>query len=262
MVELLAKQISVIADDGAMLVAPTDFALRGGELVALIGPNGAGKSSLVRSLAGITPYAGLVQIDGIELSSMPVLSRAGQIAWLPQSLPPAWPVTVHDAVALGRFAYGAVPGRLVGADAEAVTAALAACDITAVADRKITTLSGGELARVHLARALATEAGILLADEPAAALDLRHGIALMEVLRAQVAAERLVLVIMHDIALAVRWADRVIVMNHGKIVADGPTTDVITPALLRDIFGITATISSRDGRPVVEIIGMAAVEAG
>ncbi len=254
MVELHAERLSVVTSDGVMLVAPVDLSMTGGALIALVGPNGAGKSSLVRALAGIAVYAGSARIDGAQISAMSPLARARRIAWLPQALPPAWPVTVRDAVALGRFAYGAAPSRLAAGDKRAIENAMAACDVAAMADRRITTLSGGELARVHLARVLATEADILLADEPAAALDLSHQLALMQLLREQAAQGRLVLLVVHDIALAARCADRIIVMDHGRIAADGTASAVITPQLMRDVFAVEAVIGSRDGTPVVDVI--------
>jgi iron complex transport system ATP-binding protein len=255
MVELRIAGLSVTSADGTALVTPTDIVLMGGSLVALVGPNGAGKTSLVRALAGIAPYAGSAQLDGLEIAALSPLVRARQLAWLPQALPPAWPVTVRDAVALGRFAYGAVPGDLTSSDAQAVAEAMAACAVTALADRRITTLSGGELARVHMARALATDATVLLADEPAAALDLAHQLALMELLHAEAMRGRLVVVVVHDIALAVRWADRIIAMDQGRVVADGSPEKVVTPEFLADNFGVTAAIASRNGKPVVEVLG-------
>ena len=262
MAELVITGLSVTASDGAALVKRCDSALRAGELVALVGPNGAGKSSLVRALAGVTAYAGSARLGGEEIARMPPLPRARRIAWLPQTLPPAWPVTVRDAVALGRFAYGGTPGRLAKADARAVELALATCDVAALADRRVTTLSGGELARVHLARALAAETPVLLADEPTAALDLAHRWDLMRVLRAEAAQGRIVLVVVHDLALPARWADRVLVMADGEIGADGPPAAVLTPECLASVFGIDAGVNLVDGRPVISVTGTVAAAAG
>jgi iron complex transport system ATP-binding protein len=164
-------------------------------------------------------------------------------------------------VALGRFTYGVTPGQLADADARAVDAALRLCDVADLDQRRITTLSGGELARVHLARALAAETPVLLADEPTAALDLAHRWTLMQVLAAQAQQDRVVLVVVHDLALAARWADRVLVMMAGRLVADGPPADVLTPALLADVFGITAKVAIDGGRPVIEVSGTVAAAA-
>lgn len=261
MVELCAKGLTVESPDGAELVASCDISLRGGTLVALIGPNGAGKSSLIRALAGACGYSGSAALDGREIAGMTPRERARRIAWLPQALPPAWPVSVRDAVTLGRFAYGAAPGRLASIDAQAVQSAMVAADVDRLAMRPITTLSGGELARVHLARALAAEADILLADEPAAALDLAHQWSLMRMLRAEAGKGRLVLVVVHDIDLAARWAERILVMAGGNIVADGATADVVTPDMLATIFGVEASVSQRDGHLSVAISGTVAAAA-
>lgn len=261
MVEVVAAGLSVTGEDAAVLVQPLDLVLRSGELVALVGPNGAGKSSLVRALAGVASHTGSALLDGAPIAAMAAPLRARRIAWLPQVLPPAWPVSVRDAVALGRFAYGVTPGQLADADARAVDAALRLCDVADLGQRRITTLSGGELARVHLARALAAETPVLLADEPTAALDLAHRWTLMQVLSAQAKQDRVVLVVVHDLALAARWADRVLVMMAGRMVADGPPADVLTPALLADIFGINAKVAIDGGRPVLEVSGTVAAAA-
>lgn len=252
MAELVTDTLSVQAEDGTEIVRPTSLRMEGGELVALVGPNGAGKSSLVRALAGVARYRGSAMLDGAEIAAMPPQTRARQIAWLPQSLPPAWPVLVRDAVALGRYAHGAAPGQLAPEDARAVDAALAACNVEALTARRITSLSGGELARVHLARALAADANLLLADEPAAALDLAHRWALMALLRGEAGRGRAVLVVVHDLSLAARWADRVLVMDQARIVADGAPAAVLTRSLLARVFGVHAEIGHHNG--ILEIV--------
>lgn len=262
MVDLATTGLTALAADGTRLTEPISLTLHGGSLVSLIGPNGAGKSSLMRSLAGIGGYSGTAHLDGEEIGAMRPRARARRISWLPQSLPAAWPVTVRAAVALGRYPHGADPSVMRGADADAVERALLACDVAALADRRITTLSGGELARVHLARALATQADVLLADEPAASLDLAHRWAVMNILREEARQGRLVLAIVHDIELAARWADRMIVLDRGQLVADGSPGDVVSPTMLADVFGVEARLIGQEAYPAFRVTGPVAAAAG
>jgi iron complex transport system ATP-binding protein len=213
-----------------------------GELVALLGPNGAGKTSAVRALLGhVTLQSGHAGIDGKSLANLPARDRARSVAYLPQARPLAWPVAVREAVALGRFAHGGPMGRLTGADASAVDQAMEACAITALAERSVASLSGGELARVHVARALATGAPALVADEPTAALDPRHAFAVMDILKERSSGCGVAtLVILHDLALAARFADRVVVLHEGRVAAEGPPVTALTPEVLAEVYGIAA----------------------
>jgi iron complex transport system ATP-binding protein len=258
MAELIVEGLTLQLADGTRLLDNINFSASGGAVIAIVGPNGAGKSSLLRSLCGLNASHDAIFVDGQRVASLPPIERARKIAWLPQSLSAAWPVGVRDAVALGRFAYGAVPGRLSSGDAEAVDRALHRCDLTAFADRRITTLSGGELARVHMARIVASEADILLADEPVAALDPVHRLAMMDVLGAEAASGRLVLVVLHDITLAARWAHRIIALKSGEIIADGHPQSIITPGFMRDVFAVEAEILDVGGRPCPVTIRAAA----
>ena len=162
---LQARNLTIVAGE-ATLVEAASFSLQAGELVALLGPNGAGKTSLLRGAIGLTlPTAGWARIDGEDTIRMTSRRRARRLAYLPQNRPLAWPNPVRDVVALGRFSHGAALGRLRGADRRAVERALAACDLDRLARRSTATLSGGELARVHCARAFAAEAPLLIADD-------------------------------------------------------------------------------------------------
>ena len=225
-----------ITAGGATLVDGASFRLRPGELVALLGPNGAGKTTLLRGAIGLAPpAAGWARIDGEDAAGMPPRRRARRLAYLPQNRPLAWPNPVRDVVALGRFSYGAALGRLRGADREAVERALASCDLDAMAARSTDTLSGGELARVHCARAFAAEAPLLIADEPVAELDPYHQFRVMDLIRAFVDAGGGALVVLHDVALAARYANRLIWMKDGGIVADGPPAETLSEARLAEI---------------------------
>lgn len=241
---------------GRTVIAGAGFALAPGSLVALLGPNGAGKSSLVRLALGLLPGAtGDVMIDDMPVRGLGPADRARRIAYLPQQRPLAWPARVRDVVALGRFAHGGALGRLGAADAEAVDRALAACDVAHLGDRAADTLSGGEMARVHLARALAAEAPLVIADEPIAALDPRHQHDVMALFRAFADRGGGALVVLHDLALAARYADRLIWMRDGAIVADGPVTETLTEARIADVYGVRARIVAGPSGPGVTVEG-------
>ena len=247
MTELRVENITLIADQ-TPLVQNASFTLQPGELVALLGPNGAGKTSLLRTALGLQrPTSGNAALDTLNTADMSPLDRAQRIAYLPQSRPLAWPNRVRDVVALGRFSHGAVLGRLLGKDAEAVDQAITACDIAHLRDRKTDTLSGGELARVHCARAFAAQSQFLVADEPVAALDPRHQFRVMDLIRTFVEKGGGALVVLHDVALAARYADRIIWMKDGRIVADGTPEETLTQKRLEDIYRIRAQV---DGRSV------------
>lgn len=249
MAELLVDQIAVSSGTGETLLHPSSTALKPGELVALIGPNGAGKTTLFRAVMGLHATGGRATINGLAIKSLPARERARLISWLPQSHPAAWPLHVRDAIAMGRFAYGAVQGALASADEEAVAWAIAVCKLAEFEHRLTTSLSGGELARVHLARCLATEAPFLLADEPVAALDPHHRFAIMALLRQLAEQGRGIMVVLHDIEMAARFATRIIVMDRGAIIADGAPQTVITPAMLREVYRMDARIDDSEGWP-------------
>ena len=223
-----------------------------GEMVAVIGPNGAGKSTLLRSLAGlITPSSGSVRVDGRSLAGLPRSQLARAIAYLPQDRTVHWPLTVDTIVGLGRIPYGARPGALGARDKTAVQSAIAALDLVDLAERPATELSGGELARVLLARALAQEAEILLADEPTAGLDPAHQLALFDKLRAMTGEDKAVIIALHDLSHAARFCDRVVVLKQGRVLADGTPASVLTSELLASVYGIKARLVHIDGMPLV-----------
>jgi iron complex transport system ATP-binding protein len=251
MAELLTKDLSVKAG-ATTLVNGANLRLVPGELVALLGPNGAGKTSLLKAALGLEKRsAGFTRLDGSDSAKLSPIERARRVAYLPQQRPLAWPNTVRDVVALGRYAYGAAPGRLSPEDAAAVDQALKRCDLTELTDRQTDTLSGGELARVHCARAFAADAPLLVADEPVAALDPRHQFRIMDIVREYVDGGCGALVVLHDISLAARYATRIVWMKDSRIVADGAPEDTLTPERLADIYGVRATVSGR----AVEIQG-------
>jgi iron complex transport system ATP-binding protein len=234
---------------GVRAVDGVTLMLQPGEIVALVGPNGAGKTTLVRALAGLQPAEGEITLDGRALKSYLPRERARMIAYLPQGHVFHWPMSVAAIVALGRHPHGDAFSSPAAGDGAAVSRALAATGIELFAARPVTTLSGGERARVALARALATGAQILLADEPTASLDPRHQLIVMELLRQSARAGGTVLAIVHDLTLAARFADRVLVMDGGRIVADGVPDEALSAARIAQIFTVEAVVlETREGR--------------
>ena len=228
---------------GVTLVRSASFRLDAGEIVALLGPNGAGKTSLLRGAIGLSrPESGEAQIDSMDTARMTPRQRARNLSYLPQNRPLAWPNPVRDVVALGRFSHGAALGRLRGMDRGAVERALAACDLEELATRSTATLSGGELARVHCARAFAAEAPLLVADEPVAELDPYHQFRVMDLIRDFVGQGGGALVVLHDVVLARRYADRFLWMKAGRIVADGPPSATLSADRLEQIYRVRGRV--------------------
>lgn len=224
-----------IVDGAGLTVAP-------GELVGLIGPNGAGKSTLLRAILGLTPrLSGNVTLDGADFAAMPARERARAIAFLPQDRRVEWRLTAHDVVMLGRYPHQAGFGGATVADREAVARAVAAVEGEALLDRPVAVLSGGERTRILLARALAVEAPILLADEPVAALDPYHQLHVMEILQARARSGAGVLAVIHDLALAARFMDRLVLMDAGRVLASGVPAAVLTPQNLATAYRIRPT---------------------
>ncbi len=246
MTELVAENISLRVGD-ATLLHDASLTLRAGELVAVLGPNGAGKTSLLRAMLGLADLTdGSVRLDGLECARLSAAERARKVSYLPQRRPLAWPNTVRDIVALGRFAHGAALGRLSSEDSAAVEDALTACDLNTLADRNADSLSGGELARVHFARALAARTPLLIADEPVAALDPRHQLRIAALIRKFVDGGGGALVVLHEVELAARFADRLVWMSGGKIVAAGSPRETLSAQIMHDVYGVRARIESDD----------------
>jgi iron complex transport system ATP-binding protein len=237
---LSAQAIKVMLA-GRIVLNDVSLALPSGRLVALVGPNGAGKTTLLRALAGLLPCSGAIAVGGDALSSLSLRERARRFAYLPQGHIMHWPLPARDIVALGRYPHGATdPSRLTPKDAEAVERAMRATDVEQFSERRVTELSGGERSRVALARVFAVEAPVILADEPTASLDPRHQIDIMKSLRAAADRGGLVIVVTHDLSLAARFADSVLVLSQGRLVAQGTAAEALSEQVMADVFRISA----------------------
>jgi len=226
---------------GRVVLKDVSLALQARHLVALVGPNGAGKTTLLRSLAGLIPSDGIIEIGGQALSSLPLRERAKRFGYLPQGHVVHWPLPARDIVALGRYPHGATdPARLSPGDTEAVLRAMQAVDVMQFSERRVTELSGGERSRVALARVLAVEAPVILADEPTASLDPRHQIDVMKNLRTTADNGVLVIVVTHDLGLAARFADHVLVLREGRLVSQGTPSVALSEQVMADVFRISA----------------------
>ena len=222
-----------------------------GEILAVIGPNGAGKSTALKAVLGLIPHDGVVCVEGEPVASMSPRERARCLAYVPQRSQLAGGMSVgmdvRNVVALGRFAHLGDMARLSARDAAAIDRALERCSITAFAERPFTQLSVGEQQRVLLARALATQAPVLLLDEPTAALDVGHALELLELLRSLAREGKAIVVVLHDLDQVARLADRVCLLDKGQVRACGPVAEVFTAAHLAAVFGVAPVIGGAMG---------------
>jgi iron complex transport system ATP-binding protein len=254
-VEALAASGLTVRLGGRPVVDGVDLALRPGEVTAIVGPNGAGKSTLLACLSGLLrPDAGTVRLGATPLLALPARDRARRIGFLPQTPEVAWRLDVETLVGLGRTAH-AGPFGASAQDRAAVDRALEAADLSGFARRDVASLSGGERGRVLIARALAGEPDWLLADEPLTGLDLGHQLDVSALFQAFGRAGGGVVVSVHDLGFAARAADRVIVLAQGRMIANGPPEQAMTPAVLAQAYEVQAEwIAGRLG-PVLDVIG-------
>jgi iron complex transport system ATP-binding protein len=222
--------------------------LEPGTVCGLVGPNGAGKSTLLKALAGLLPFSGHIRLGGRSLDAMTSAARARTLAYLAQSTEAAWPISVSELVALGRLPHGSVE-PVDGADH--VATALLKTVTAELAQRRTDELSGGELARVQLARALCVGAPILLADEPTAQLDPYHQLHIMDLLRREAHDEKLVVTVLHDLTLAARYCDRLLLLDRGRLVADGAPREVLSATMLRSVYRIEPIIDHYEDQLLV-----------
>lgn len=235
---------------GRPVLHDVDLTIQAGEVLGIVGPNGAGKSTLLRAAAGLTPpTAGTATLDGDPVAAWNRAALARRIAYLPQDADCHWPMTVERVVALGRLPHLTPWQGPSAADAQAIGRAMAMAQVGDLSGRRIDKLSGGEKARVLLARALAAEPALLLADEPVSDLDPYHRLDVMSHLRRLADGGMAVAVVLHDLSLAMQYCDRLALIDAGRIVADGPPDATLSPDRLSDVFRITALRGAQDGQP-------------
>lgn len=264
--KLVAERLTV-HHAGVRVPAVTEVsvALHPGEVVAVVGPNGSGKSTLLRALLGLLPLSdGTVHLDGRPIASWSRRELADVVGALPQREDQSFPLTVAETVLLGRWSRLGPVAPVGSADRAAVTASLRRCDVADLAERRIDTLSGGEWQRVRVARALVASPRLLLLDEPTAALDVGHEMELFELLRRLVAEGLGVLVITHQLNLAARFADRLVLLDRGRTVAEGPPLEVLREDVVSAVFGWPVAVTTWcDGAPqVIPLRRAEAAESG
>jgi iron complex transport system ATP-binding protein len=234
---LVAYGVSVLLGRRQVL-HDVSLAARIGEVLAVIGPNGAGKSTLLKTLAGLVPYQGRVELDGAELRSLSASQRARRVSFVPQHSLLSAALSVREVVRLGRYVHRGALGSESEHDRRAVEAALVDTDVGALAERSFADLSTGEQKRVLLARALCTEARVLLLDEPTASLDIEHALRLFVLLRALAARGCAVVLVLHQLEHALAYADRTLLLQRGAALALGATREVLTADNVRALHGV------------------------
>jgi len=250
MTGLSAERVRIAAG-GKVIVDGVDCTVPAGSFTALVGPNGAGKSTLLRALAAVhRPDAGTVAFDGADLFALARRQRARLVAFVEQDTATETALTVRSVVALGRLPHEGMWGD---GSSEVVDAALATTGMTAFAAREFSSLSGGERQHVMLARALAQEPSLLLLDEPTNHLDIAAQLDALTLLRDLADRGLTVLAALHDLGLAATYADHVVVLRDGRVVAAGQTAQTLTPELVREVYGVEATVlvNPVTGRPVL-----------
>jgi iron complex transport system ATP-binding protein len=217
--------------------------LRSGQVTAFVGPNGAGKSTLLRVLAGLLPGRGSVLLGDRELLQLPLQERAADVSFMPQGLPQRVALTVLEAV-IAALRAGPSRGRSDDDDdaAERAIRVLERVGIADLAHEPLDHLSGGQRQLASLAQAIARDPRLLLLDEPTSALDLRHQVVVMDLVRQLALGGRIVIVVVHDLSLAARWADQIVVLHHGRTYAAGPPGQALTPAVLAEVYGVDARV--------------------
>jgi iron complex transport system ATP-binding protein len=245
------EQVTVEAD-GRRIVDGISFAVEPGSWVSLLGPNGAGKTTLLRVLAGLRRFRGSVRLAGRELGELGRREAARQIALVPQTPVVPTAMSVGDYVLLGRTPHMGVLAREGLGDRAAASEALIRLELAQLADRPLGSLSGGELQRAVIARALAQSAPVLLLDEPTTALDVGHQQQVLELVDELRRADGLTVVAaMHDLTLAAQYGDRIVLIDSGRVVAEGGAREVLTEERIASLYGATVRVVHGDGAPAV-----------
>lgn len=254
MVTITIEQLGVTLGRRRVL-EQVDARFSSGTLTGIIGPNGAGKSTLARAMLALVQADGTVRIDGDDVAAMPRADLARRIAYVPQGQTLHWPLGVERLVGLGRLPHLAPMSRIGAADMAAIERAMARADVLHLRHRIATELSGGERARALFARALAVEAPALIVDEPLASLDPGHQIDVMHLLRAEAAAGGTVIAVLHDLTLAARYCDRLLLIDSGRVVAEGAPATMLSAERLRAVYGIDARVDTGGAWPTISILG-------
>ena len=235
---LQANAVSFRYDQAQDVVTGVDFAAEAGEVICVLGPNGAGKSTLLRILAGLlSPRTGSVELSGEPVTRFSAKARAREIALVPQALYSLPDLTVRDFVSQGRYAYRTLFRPENAADRGAVEQALVEADLLSLDARPMNALSGGQRQRALVARALAQEPRIVLVDEPTNSLDPRHQVQVFRVIAGLGCAGRAAVVVTHDLNLASQFASRIVLMDGGRVVANGSVHEVLKPEVLKPVYG-------------------------
>lgn len=240
MIKLSVQNLSVMRDLRPIL-QDISFTAQGGEFIGLIGPNGAGKTSLMRAILGLLPHQG-----SCNLSALSPQAKAKHVSWLPQSRDVAWPLSVEKLVMLGRQPHDAN----AEADEKAVRHAIDAMELSELALRPATELSGGETARALIARCLAQETDIFMADEPLAGLDMAYQLSTLELLSDRAKQGKLIITSVHDIGLAARYCTRFILLGHQQILADGKPDAIMKDTSFSEVFGIESLFAVTEDGPI------------
>jgi iron complex transport system ATP-binding protein len=249
----LHTQTLTLAYDQAIIVPSLDLSIPSGQITALVGPNGCGKSTLLRGLARLlAPKSGTVYLDGNAIQHLPTRELAKQLGILPQNPVAPEGLTVRELVAQGRYPHQSWFQQWSRHDEEAVTHALDVTGMATFADRPVDALSGGQRQRAWIAMTLAQETVVLLLDEPTTFLDMAHQIEVLHLLQRLHESGHTIVLVVHDLNLAARFAHHLIAMRAGKLVAQGPPSEIVTPELLRDVFNVAADVV-RDPRTGVPL---------
>jgi len=252
---LSVDQLTVMFD-GHTILRDVGFDVSAGQWVGVLGPNGAGKTTLLRAIGGHIPFEGDIRLNSTPVDQMPDQARARTQAFVRQARSLTFDFTVEEFVLLGRAPHRGWLRAYRPADRERVRAALARVDLEGFASRSVLSLSGGEMQRVFLAQALVQDADLLMLDEPTAHLDVHYQFSFMEQVRALVAEGRTVLAVGHDLELAARYADRLLLLDDGELRAEGPPASVLTPTRIAEVFGMRAELDRHpDGTLRIDYLG-------
>ena len=249
---ILQARNASVKRGGRTIFGPASVCIGTGEMTALIGPNGSGKSTLLRLFAGLwRPDEGDMLLDGKAIHSLPRREVARRVAFVPQETQIDFGFTVSEILAMGRYAHRGRFSPQSQVDHAAINSAAAYCDITHLIDRAINTLSGGERQRVLIARSLVVEPEFILLDEPTANLDIHHALDVLQLCESLARKGRTVIVATHDFNLVTRHVTRLILLQGGLLIAEGPQEDVLGPRAIQEVFHVEAeTVPTKTGQPV------------